>query len=81
MDRVTEIIIVRAEQTCHACPSQWDAWDVAGQYWYLRYRHGIGTMSRDLGGTSGDLCFDTEDGGGVIELEEFCKLMGVTLHL
>jgi hypothetical protein len=45
--RVNEIILVRAVQTCQACLSQWDAWDLDGRYWYLRFRHGHGTMGRD----------------------------------
>lgn len=36
--------IVRAVQTAMACPSQWDAWDEEGNYYYLRFRHGIGQM-------------------------------------
>jgi hypothetical protein len=36
--------LVRIVQTCCACPSQWDAWDAAGQYYYLRYRCGRGTV-------------------------------------
>lgn len=36
--------LVRAVQTCSACPSQWDAWDADGQYYYLRYRGGRGTV-------------------------------------
>lgn len=40
------IKIVRAVQTCTACPSQWDAWDEEGNYYYLRYRHGLGTVTQ-----------------------------------
>lgn len=36
--------LIRVVQTCYACPSQWDAWDAAGQYYYLRYRSGRGTV-------------------------------------
>lgn len=36
--------LVRVVQTCPACPSQWNAWDAAGQYYYLRYRGGRGTV-------------------------------------
>lgn len=36
--------LVRAVQTCRACPSQWDAWDASGQYYYLRFRSGHGTV-------------------------------------
>jgi hypothetical protein len=36
--------IVRAVQTSSGCPSQWDAWDDEDNYYYLRYRHGRGTV-------------------------------------
>ncbi len=36
--------LVRAVQTCPACPSQWDAWDASGQYYYLRFRGGRGSV-------------------------------------
>lgn len=36
--------IVKAVQTCLSCPSQWDAWTDEGQYLYLRFRHGVGTV-------------------------------------
>lgn len=42
--------IVKAHQTCYACPSQWDAWDEEGNYWYLRFRHGYGSASPDIDG-------------------------------
>lgn len=38
------ITLVRAVQTSIACPSQWDAWDAEGRYYYLRFRHGYGTV-------------------------------------
>jgi hypothetical protein len=38
------ITLVKAVQTAIACPSQWDAWDAHGNYYYLRYRHGYGEM-------------------------------------
>ena len=41
-----DITLVRAVQTSIACPSQWDAWDADGNYYYLRYRHGCGEMRR-----------------------------------
>jgi hypothetical protein len=40
------ITIVKAVQTSMACPSQWDAWDEEGRYYYLRYRHGCGSVER-----------------------------------
>jgi hypothetical protein len=38
------ITLVKAVQTAIACPSQWDAWDGDGNYYYLRYRYGYGEM-------------------------------------
>lgn len=32
--------LVRVIETCSACPSQWDAWDADGVYYYIRYRFG-----------------------------------------
>ncbi len=37
-------VLAKVVQTCAACPSQWDAWTADGQYFYLRYRFGIGTV-------------------------------------
>ncbi|MFJ4682041.1 hypothetical protein [Streptomyces sp. NPDC088789] len=34
----------RVIETCPAVPAQWDAWTVDGQYLYLRYRFGRGTV-------------------------------------
>lgn len=38
------ITLVRAVQTSVACPAQWDAWDAEGRYYYLRFRHGCGSV-------------------------------------
>lgn len=38
------VVLVRAVQTCIVCPSQWDAWDAEGRYFYLRHRHGRGSV-------------------------------------
>jgi hypothetical protein len=80
--------IVRAVQTCSAAPAQWDAWTASGQYLYLRYRHGIGTVEphdstnprtwptdvRPL------IRFESDLGEGLfIELAEFAELAGLTL--
>lgn len=43
------LTVVKAVRTCDACPSQWDAWADTGQYLYLRYRSGIGTVEAQLG--------------------------------
>lgn len=91
MDEQTMTLkIVRAVQTCFACPSQWDAWTDTGQYLYLRYRHGWGAVwaheSDDYRSWEPGQApvAEFEEGGefdGVIELEEFCRLAGIELEL
>lgn len=81
--------IARVVQTCSAIPSQWNAWTIGGQYLYLRYRSGIGTVD----------AYDTEDSeqwrrtpdgaiarfdtgdrlDGEIGLAEFCARTGLQL--
>jgi len=84
------VIIVKAVQTCEACPSQWDAWTADGQYLYLRYRWSIGTV--DAYDTpdpdawtripDGNVASFGERGwDGEIELAEFCARAGLTLEL
>lgn len=85
---MSEVIIVRAVQTCGACPSQWDAWDLDGNYWYLRYRHGRGTAVRQPGpdwrtwaDRQPNISFTRggdEGPDGWIELDEFCERAGLT---
>lgn len=41
-----QVIIVKALRTSLACPSQWDAWDDQGRYYYCRYRNGCGSVHR-----------------------------------
>jgi hypothetical protein len=77
--------IVKAVQTCSACPSQWDAWDDQGNYWYLRYRWGEGT-AQILSGPDADISSDPELSfsygdslDGSISLHEFCYRAGIEL--
>lgn len=86
----TEIILRKVVQTCAACPSQWDAWDLDGHYWYLRYRHGRGSADRQPSPDTrtwtwkdGDLSFTnegTELADGWISLEDFCRHAGLHIH-
>jgi len=39
--------IQKIQQTCLACPSQWDAWEADSTYYYIRYRYGTLTVSTD----------------------------------
>ena len=74
------IRIVKAVQTCWACPSQWDAWTDTGEQLYLRFRYGRGTVSRVLGDGSRQLVsdFETDDSmDGFIQLDDFCAKAGI----
>jgi hypothetical protein len=80
--------IVKAEQTCGACPSQWDAWTDDNQYVYLRYRHGYGYAKIYEAGYvdsgAGTIVAEFEHGhslDGFITLEDFCKYAGIELDL
>ncbi|MDN3244145.1 hypothetical protein [Streptomyces sp. ZSW22] len=81
--------LARVVQTCRACPSQWDAWTVDGQYLYLRYRHGIGSVEAQPSKDPNTWDLDTppltewDDGtdGGVIELDDFLSRAGLRLAM
>ncbi|MEH0552570.1 hypothetical protein [Streptomyces sp. B21-101] len=80
-------LLARVVRTCTACPSQWNAWTVDGQYLYLRYRSGIGTVdaydSADYEAWTripdgGVARFDTGDrSDGDMSLVEFCQRAGL----
>ncbi|MGW0578321.1 hypothetical protein ACWD25_20650 [Streptomyces sp. NPDC002920] len=83
------IVLARVVRTCVAIPSQWNAWTVNGQYLYLRFRSGIGTVD----------AYDTEDSeqwtripdgavarfdtgdrtDGEMDLIDFCERTGLQL--
>lgn len=83
------LVVARAVRTCIAVPSQWNAWTAAGQYLYLRYRSGIGTVdtydSSDVDTWThvpyGAVAFfDTGDRrDGEMDLPEFCERAGLQL--
>lgn len=80
--------IVKAVQTCWACPSQWDAWTDTGEYVYLRYRYGYGYAKTYENGYEdtgmGTVVAGFEFGhplDGFIELKDFCRLAGIELDL
>lgn len=86
---MTPLLLARVVRTCTACPSQWNAWTVDGQYLYLRYRSGIGTVdaydSADCESwmripAGGVARFDTGDrSDGSMDLTEFCQHAGLQL--
>ncbi|MGW0647882.1 hypothetical protein ACWD4T_03600 [Streptomyces umbrinus] len=79
--------IARAVRTCRACPSQWDAWTLGGQYLYLRYRSGIGSVeaqpSEDTNTWDMDkpplIEWDDDTGNGDVSLTEFLATAGMQL--
>lgn len=79
--------IVKAEQTCGACPSQWDAWTDEGRYVYLRYRWGCGSVTyyddeiTDRGRNVVKEFYTGDPYDGVISLEDFCIQAGIELDL
>lgn len=86
------VVLTRGVQTCIACPSQWDAWDAQGRYYYLRHRNGRGSVDRfasqdpDTWGTEplGQLArFHAKElpygGDDLQELAAFCELAGIEL--
>jgi hypothetical protein len=72
------LFIARAVQTCFACPSQWDAWTDDGDYLYLRYRWGVGTV-QDEDNTEVARFGAGGEWGGVMDLSEFCARAGILL--
>lgn len=77
----------RVVETCMACPSQWDAWTTDGQYLYLRYRHGIGSVETQPSNDSDTwdmdrpplIEWDDDTGNGDIGLDEFLEKAGLQL--
>ena len=80
MNDLQNVLIKRIVKTCSACPSQWDAWDVSGEYYYIRYRWGCLTVNKHE--TNGMLIYDSEVGeylGGWMNLEEMLECTGMKL--
>lgn len=85
------ITITRAVQTSIACPAQWDSWDADGNYYYLRYRSGTGSV-RQYETSEWYMDFDRDQLirdvasfrhgdplDGSISLEDFARLAGLKL--
>jgi hypothetical protein len=77
----TEIpeVLIRIIRTCKASPSQWNAWDAKGRYWYLRYRDGRGTMGPDY--ETMTECFYADDRpDSLISIGDFLRRLGVAFE-
>lgn len=82
------VLLARVVRTCSGHPSQWDAWTTDGQYLYLRYRRGVGSVERhpsdDPGTWDGEDSetvaeWDDGTGGGVVSLDGFLRAAGLRL--
>ncbi|MEU6762557.1 hypothetical protein ABZ916_08525 [Streptomyces sp. NPDC046853] len=80
------LVLARTIRTCHAMPSQWDAWTTEGQYLYLRYRHGVGSVETypdpdPATWDEGALITEWDDatGRGKITLADFLAAAGLRL--
>lgn len=62
---MSENLIVKSyEQTCGACPSQWDIWTTDGQYIYARYRWGGLTLTLEVGTPNSRILYAENIGDG-----------------
>lgn len=83
-----KIKIVRAVQTSIACPCQWDAWDEEGNYYYLRFRHGHGSVEQyenedwvnaEPGQWHRTISYFNNHDDPIINLKEFAEEAGIEL--
>ncbi|MGW1319070.1 hypothetical protein [Streptomyces sp. NPDC002426] len=84
-----DVTLAQVVRTCLASASQWDAWTTDGQYLYLRYRHGEGSVDQhpsedtdtwDVGDGSRLLSlWDDGTDGGEIALPDFLAAAGLRL--
>ena len=81
LERIRSVIVLdRIVQTCNACPSQWDAWDTEGNYYYIRYRWGF--LSVDKGSVRGERVFEAPVGDGLdgcMSTDEMLNVTGMKL--
>jgi hypothetical protein len=69
------IVAVDLEQTCSACPSQWQGYTSEGKELYIRFRHGYLAVYVDE-----QVVFDYSDNrlaDGYMETEEMLMLTGI----
>lgn len=70
------VLLREFDQTCGACPSQWEAQGPDGERVYIRFRHGWFRVEVD-----GTAEFATAaDGDGVMSTDEMLRLTGFTIE-
>jgi hypothetical protein len=70
---VDRIEVTRVEQTCSACPSQWDAWTATGAYVYVHYRSGSLTVDVD-----GVRVFEVQNGDSLDGFITWAEVLALT---
>ena len=73
MIQLTKIVV-----SCPALPCQLDMWDVAGEYYYFRYRHGFGYIAK--GDVDGDRVFEWEGEhylDGVLDEDQIGEILSI----
>lgn len=72
------VLLAKVVETCWGCPSQWDSWTIDGEYLYMRFRWGVGTVAREDGEEVAR--FETGDPlEGVMSLADFMARAGLQL--
>lgn len=66
-------IVTELEQTCTACPSQWEGRTADGSYLYIRYRHGHLSVYVD-----GDPVFALDHGDGLDGMMSTAEMQRLT---
>ena len=75
------LVLVGVEQTGWSCPSSWEAVDIFGGRWYLRYRSGVGTVT-PANRVVPLISFDTGDSlDGTMDLITFARCARIVLGL
>ncbi|MET7487694.1 hypothetical protein [Streptomyces sp. NPDC005538] len=89
------VVFARALETCRYHPAlpgthfQWEAWDAQDNFFFLRYKSGVGTVDalkdNDSWGQNEDdydrvVQFDTgRRNESILSLDEFCQRAGIQL--
>lgn len=77
---VENVRVFDVNQTCFACPSQWDVLTSTRQMLFVRYRHGV--LEVCDGGPGGPVVFEKEIGDwldGVMSWKEVLRHTGMRM--
>jgi hypothetical protein len=80
---LSPVRLVRVVQTCSRPASEWSAWDVHDNQYYLRYQYGYGIVTVESDSPRPLMIASFRTGGnldGTISLEEFARQAGVLIE-